>query len=307
MRKSLDRLYTAALDCFSHLCITNPADKEEWDTERRGYQQALDAYRNSYTALDSDPFANVSWALTQMGIQPNDPLLPRVSQVLCMANLASALDAITDIDPGLQFANIQALVSTFPQDFNAINTHGDGTMDPEDIIDHVLSLRTQLVIIALRQYVFEDPQDPFNPYHIVGEVFFRPNVSIEEIVGLRNDPGNDQSEILKEVPGLTEMPHWGYEKIFTRIRSLCSQLPDRPVLGRELQLKDLETTFPFEQSILELQQFIKKTFVETRSLLQPGAAPPPEYIEASDAEIQSQLAETLSQFSSHENARYVVH
>jgi len=305
MRKTLDRLFMAAIDSFNHLSIKDPVEKEDWDYERRRYQEALDAYRNSYTHLDSDPFANVSWALSQMGIQSNDAVLPKASQIICMANLATALDAITEIDPHLQFATLQALSVSFPKDFNALDADsGREIMDPIEIADHVSEIRTQLVIVALREYA-ESDSETFNPFQIVGEVFFRPEVSTEEIVNLRNDPGNDRSELLKEIPGLPEMPHWGYEKLFTRIKALCNLLPDGPISGRDLQLTELEDTFPLEQSLSGLRRFIKQTSEALRSLLQPGSAPPPQYIEPTDAEIQSQLVETLSQFS-HDHARYVV-
>ncbi|KAK1758418.1 hypothetical protein QBC47DRAFT_374623 [Echria macrotheca] len=303
MKRSLDRLLTATAEAFDHLSLQG-VDRDVFDVQRKANQDVLEAYLRTYLAQNTDSYANVAWVLDQVGAQSNEPIYARFSQILSMANLVSLLDTTVDFqedDPTAHSPAIQAIDSAFPRDFNAQGLGGGYVMDPAQILEQVLEIRTQLLIINLQ--VLVSSNEKFNPYEAVRDVFCQPGSTVKQLHELKDNPGNEQADIIKEVPGFPqkEMPNMGSEWILTRIRSLCQQLPTEEIRGDELQLEELTKEYPFDEFVSGLEAFIKATFNKTRALLESGSSSSPDFLNPASA-IQSQLAETVSQFGGPERS-----
>lgn len=295
MKSFLGPLSFASDQLSTHLLAVFESIEDEWDEQRQAYRHIFSDYRRYYLQDEGSSVIKASYVLPKMGAQRDDPLWSKTVKVISLANLVEVLDEITPTKPEDELSFLKKLDRTFPESY-LYQVTGQNVMLDKHVLDLALEIRTQLLVFNLMK-LQADSSEPFNPYESVLEAFCEKDMTVQELVALQNDPSATLH--FEPVAGLQITGGWQAENYLARIRTLCSQLPDKPVQGIHLELDTIEDNYPFADFIKGLREFIGTRIEDTKASLQ---SIPPGSVES---QIQDQLQAELSQTSGGGDTRYV--
>ncbi|KXX82628.1 hypothetical protein MMYC01_200804 [Madurella mycetomatis] len=269
MESMLPRLFTASDDLFAHLC-EDPVDAEMWEAERGGFKDAFDAYRARYVPDISNPVVDPAYVADTMRLLRGSPMWHSVFRTVSAANLTSLLDEISSIHQQDPLPLLQAWDSVFPDFF--VREDPDSNDDEiNDFIEQVLTIRTQLSIFTLQKLQTESPA-PFHAREHVAKIWCDGNVSVEAVEAFLAD-NNDALQLKPIITGVGLDAHnLARDRTVTRFTSICKILPNTPVGGHTLDLGQIYETYPFEEFVVNLRDFVKRYFKRIKTSLQQGSA-----------------------------------
>lgn len=306
MQRSYPRLLTATEDFFRHLTSDEPMEDETWHEVRHLMQSPFNAYRNYYMSDITSPVIEVSMACLKMEMVRGS----EVSLVLYLANLTSLLDEIITHTEGTILTLLQSWENFFPDNYIP---PGEQIVTPEDLAEHVLAIRTHLVIFTLKRLQLNG-SEAFSPLEQVVKIFCDVNVTVDALRGFLNNEKEEAPPKFRPIHGVDLTTGWPRETFVTRLKAVCNLLPDQVVQpGMSLDLSAAEDAFPFESSLGSLRKFVETCFKKTRALLEPSQQfyTPSAHLGGSDfgSGIDSQIQADLESQSQLErerarNARY---
>lgn len=264
----LPRLLTASDDLFTQLC-SDQVDDEMWETERKGFKSAFDAYRAHYVGHPSDPVVNPDFVADAMGLDRASAQCDRVFRTVSAANLVSLLDEITPMDHQELLMLLQDWNSGFPDLYLGASSDNNDSEMRGQVINQVLTIRTQLAIFTLQ--AFKNSSEPFHPFEQVAKVWCNGDVSVGAVEAFLGN--NEDALQLKPIARVEpEVDDLAENHNRTRLRSICSMLPNQLVQGDNLDLGQLLETYPIEGFVEDLRTFVKACFVRIKRLLQQEAS-----------------------------------
>jgi hypothetical protein len=266
MHSMLPRVFTASDDLFTQLC-SDQTDAEMWEAERKGFKAAFDAYRNHYVPHPSDPVVDPALVADTLRLSRDNPQCDRVFRILSAANLVSLLDEITPIDQHDLLLLLQDWNSGFPDFYLGASSDNDSETKHQ-VVEQVLMIRTQLAIFTLQKS--KDNTEPFHPFEQVAKIWCDGNVSVEAVeafLGMDED-ALQLKPIARDEPEADDLAE---NQNGTRLRSICSMLPNQLVQGGSLDLSELHKSYPVEGFVDGLRAFVKSRFARIKTLLQQGS------------------------------------
>lgn len=273
MNVMLGRLFTACDDLFSHLCADQVVDHELWDTERKAFRDALDAYRTHYVPDISDPVVDPAFVVNTMGLDATSALWHNVFRVISAVNLTSLLDEISPLRrQDLTQDNLQDVLpllqdwdAMFPKIFVLGDPNTTDSRTNEQIIEQALMIRTQLTISTLQRLQRDSPT-PFHPLEQVARIWCESPVSAEAVEAFLGS--NEAALQLKSI--MAADPQVITDRHAARFTSICNMLPHKPVAGLDLDLRPVLEQFPFRSFVENLCSFVRGHFTAIKELLQQG-------------------------------------
>ncbi|KAL2180772.1 uncharacterized protein P884DRAFT_311500 [Thermothelomyces heterothallicus CBS 202.75] len=265
MRAMLSRLFIAADDYFNHT-RSDQTDLEMWELEQDAYKDVFDAHRRYYVVDDTVPFVDFAFVADTMRLDKKSTLWHKAFKVVSAANLAILLDELTLVKQEDLLPRLQAWHSAFPGFFIAEGSDNTAHARSEQVIEQALLIRMQLSIATL-EILKKDSRVPFNPLEEVAKIWCDGDVSPEAIEAFLGN--NDDAIQLKPIaPTDFEVAALDRDRNANRFRSLCVLLPKHPVEGHDLDLTQLQDTYPLKDFLDTLRGFVEACFGNIKASLQ---------------------------------------
>lgn len=284
----LPRLSTASGDFLDHLCIKQK-DVELWEMDRIGFKAAFDAYRARYLTGVSSVIGNP--VIDSASVAKSMPVNPVDFKVIVAANLTSMLDDITPADQQDLLPLLEKWEARFLDAIAGDDpTRWDREMQ-EEIAQQIQMIRTHLSIYTLMK-LQSDGDAEFNPVEEVARIWFDGEPSAEAIESCLGNP-EDALQLRPVVP-----PSFGVDDALakkapaSRFASMCHLLPKQSTKGSDLDLTEIQRTYPISEFEDGLQQFARRVFAQSKAAGQRDASQPFSFSDATsraDSQIRSQL------------------
>ncbi|KAK4247819.1 hypothetical protein C7999DRAFT_14214 [Corynascus novoguineensis] len=261
----LSRLFFAADDYFNHT-RSEQTDPEMWDAEQEAFKDAFDTYRRHYVADDTAPFVDFNFVADTMRLDKKPALWHKVFKVVSAANFAILFDEITLVKQQDLLPRLQAWHSAFPGLFIAEGSDTTAYARSEQVIEQALLIRMQLSIATL-EVLKRDSRVPFNPVEEIAKIWCDGDVSLESIEAFLGN--NDDAIQLKPVaPTSFEAAALDRDRNANRFRSICVLLPKHSIEGHDLDLSQLQDTYPLKEFLETLRSFVAVCFGNIKASLQ---------------------------------------